>query len=108
MKLAPFAALVIAALAATPPAARAMPNLGSAQSASAAPSFLVQIRHHHHHRHHWRYWSRRGEPVEDSAPEEAGSSIAPQPPAAPPSNTAPPSSARKPAIQWVDPDRAGH
>lgn len=103
MKLAPAAALAIIAVAAVPSAARAVPHLGRTAPASAAPSFLVQIRHHYHH-HHWRYRSRdasrRGETADETAPETAGSSAAPE------SATAAPSDG-EPKIRWVDPDRAG-
>jgi len=98
MKRALFAALAILVLTAMPQAARALPRLVEPRPiAAAAPSFVVPIRHHHHH--HWRHWSRRGEPADDDAREETGTSTAP-----PASGS--PTDAGKPTIQWVDPDRA--
>jgi hypothetical protein len=104
MKLALIAALAIVSVAAIPSAARALPHLGRTVPSSAAPSFLVQIRHHHHHHHHWRYWSRYssrpGETADETAPAGAGSSAAPE-------GAATALSGGKPKIQWVDPDTAG-
>jgi hypothetical protein len=98
-----LSALAILAVAAASPAAQAMPHFGRSAAIRAAPSFLVQVRHHHH-RHHWRHWSRdsspQGETAEETAPEATGSSAAPESAARVPNGS-------KPKIEWVDPGRAG-